>query len=84
MDTFETIHKLAVDKLQLPAERLMRATTLNEAGIDSLSAVDLIFAIESRFSIEISATDIASVESLRDLAVLVDRIITRKAHAHDA
>jgi acyl carrier protein len=83
MSTFDTIHQLAAEKLRLPAERLLRATTLNEAGVDSLAAVDLIFAIETRFAIAINPEDVAGVQSLRDLAVLVDRIITRKAHSHD-
>lgn len=84
MDTFDTIHRIAVERLRLPPERLLRATTLSDAGIDSLSAIDLILAIETRFSIAIDADDVDRVRSLRDLAVLVDRIITRKAHAHGA
>jgi acyl carrier protein len=84
MDTFDTIHRIAVERLRLAPERLLRATTLGEAGIDSLSAIDLILAIETRFSIAIDAEDMDRVRSLRDLAVLVDRIITRKAHTHDA
>jgi acyl carrier protein len=84
MDTFDTIHRIAVERLRLAPERLLRATTLGEAGIDSLSAIDLILAIETRFSIAIDAEEMDRVRSLRDLAVLVDRIITRKAHTHDA
>lgn len=84
MDTFDTIHRIAVERLRLPPERLLRATTLSDAGIDSLSAIDLILAIETRFSIAIDAEEVDRVQSLRDLAVLVDRIITRKAHAHGA
>lgn len=84
MDTFDTLHRLAVEKLRLPSERLLRAATLAEAGVDSLAAVDLILAIEHRFAIEINAIDVICVRTLRDLAVLVDRIISRKVHSHDA
>jgi len=83
MDTFDTIHRLATERLRLPGPRLLYANTLSDAGIDSLAAVDLIFAIEARFAITVSPEDVGSVRSLRDLAVLVDRIITRKAHCHD-
>jgi acyl carrier protein len=83
MDTFETVYRLAADMLRLPAERLLHATTLSEAGIDSLSSIDLIFALETRFSIAIEAEDVRCVQSLRDLAVMIDRIVTRKAHCHD-
>lgn len=66
--------------LSIPSERLLRATTLSEAGIDSLAAIDLIFAIESRFGVSITSEDLNQVRSLRDLATVVDRLISRKAH----
>jgi acyl carrier protein len=83
MDTCDTIQRLAAELLNIPPEPLLRATTLREAGIDSLATLDLIFAVEARFAISIGAEDIDRVHSLRDLAVVVDRLVTRKAHCHD-
>lgn len=83
MDTFDTIRRLAVNTLGVAEEPLMRAGSLREAGIDSLAAIDLIYAIENRFGIYIPAEDLAQVRSLRDLAVIADRLITRQAHAHE-
>jgi acyl carrier protein len=83
MSTFEVIQRLAADMLRLPSEQVLRATTLSDAGIDSLSAVDLIFAIERRFSIAIAAEDVWRVRSLRDLAGVVDRLLTRRTHCHE-
>jgi acyl carrier protein len=83
METLDIIQRLAADVCRLPGERLLRAGTLNEAGIDSLAAIDLIFAIETRFSIAIAAEDVSNVQTLRDLAVMVDRLVTRRAHCHD-
>ncbi len=80
MDTFDTIHRLAADTLGVPAELLLRAKTLEDAGLDSLATLDLIFAIEARFAISIPAEDVGCVRSLRELAVVVDRLVTRKAH----
>jgi acyl carrier protein len=82
MDTCDTLHRLAADQLKIPVENLQRAASLREAGIDSLATLDLIFAIEARFAISIGAEDMSSVQSLRDLAVVVDRLVTRKAHCH--
>jgi acyl carrier protein len=84
MDTLDTIHRLAVDTLNVAEEALLRATTLNEAGIDSLAAIDLVFAIEAHFGITIAADDLARVRSLRDLAAVADRMVTREARRHDA
>ena len=80
MDTFTTIHRLAAEMFGIPTEPLLRARTLGEAGIDSLAAIDLIFAIESRFRISITPEEINDVHSLRDLAAVVDRLVTRKTH----
>ena len=84
MDTLDTIRRLANETLRVAEESLRRATTLNEAGIDSLAAVELVFVIEAHYGIGIGAEDLARVRSLRDLAVIADRLITREVLHHDA
>lgn len=81
MDTCDTLQRLAADTLDIAPELVQRAKTLHEAGIDSLGTLDLIFAIESRFGISIAPEDVIGVQSLRDLAVVVDRLVTRKARS---
>ncbi len=83
MDTFDTIHRLAADLLKMPVDILMQAATLDEAGLDSLTFVDLVFAIEARFAVAMPAADLDRVRSLRDLAVIVDRLVGREAQSHD-
>lgn len=83
METFDTIRRLAVETLGIAEEPLERARTLREAGIDSLAAIDLIYAVEARFGISVPVEDLANVRSLRDLAVVADRLVTRKAHCHE-
>ena len=67
-----------MDTLNVTEEPLLRATTLNEAGIDSLAAIDLVFAIEGHFGISLSAGELARVRSIQDLAAIVAE------HRHDA
>jgi acyl carrier protein len=83
MDTFETIHRLAAELLKLPAQLLAQTTTLEEAGLDSLTSVDLVLAIEAQFSVSIPAADLDPVRSLHDLAVIVDRLMSRQTQRHD-
>ena len=83
MDTFTTIQRLIADQLDIPSEMLMRARTLDEAGIDSLATLDLVTTLEGRFSISIAPDDLESVASLRDLAAVVDRLVMRKTHAYE-
>jgi acyl carrier protein len=83
MDTFTTIQRLAADQLDIPTEALLQAHTFAEAGIDSLATLDLITTIEVRFGIAIAPEDLDGVQSLRDLATVVDRLITRKVHEYE-
>jgi acyl carrier protein len=72
METTAAIETLALERLNVSAERLRAATTFEEAGIDSLAAIDLVFAIEAHFGILIEADDLLGVHSLRDLIAVVD------------
>ena len=72
--TLETIQGIALEKLGIAPQALGNATTLREAGIDSLAAIDLVFALEAHFEVLMEAEDIAEVHSLKDLAGLVDRL----------
>jgi acyl carrier protein len=77
--TFETIRRLALDTLDVPEVQLLRARTLNEAGIDSLATLDLVFAIEAHYGISLRAEDLTEVHSLKDFAVIAERLISREA-----
>jgi len=74
MDTLDTIERIASEKLGIAAERLKSAHTLSEAGIDSLAATELVFAIEAQFGVVIDATELARVRTMQDLADIVDAL----------
>ena len=82
--TFDTIRRIARDTLQLPDSVLLRATTLRDAGIDSLATLDLVFAVESHYGIHIAAEDLADVRSLRDFAVIAERLVSREVCHYEA
>jgi len=84
MDTLDIIRRLAADTLGVPEESLRRATTLSEAGIDSLTAIDLVFAVEAHYGIMIAADELARLRSLQDLAAVVDRLAPTWMTPHDA
>jgi acyl carrier protein len=84
MDTTAAIETLAMEKLNVSPERLRAATTFDEAGIDSLAAIDLVFAIEAHFGILLDADDLFRVRSLNDLIALVDAVVNGKVSTHAA
>jgi acyl carrier protein len=84
MDTTTAIEAMAMEKLNVSAERLHAAVTFEEAGIDSLSAIDLVFAVEAHFGVLIDADDLNGVHSLKDLIALVDALVNGGAQARAA
>jgi acyl carrier protein len=83
-ESLETVRRLATETLNVPESMLERACTLRDAGIDSLAALDLIFAIEGHYGISISAQDVAQMQSLSDLAASVDRLTGSEARRYGA
>ncbi len=83
-ESLEAVRRLAVETLNVPAVALEGARTLRDAGVDSLAALDLVFAVEGYFGISLAAQDVATMQSLTDLATSVDRLISREAPRHGA
>jgi acyl carrier protein len=80
--TLDIVRRLAADTLNLPDRVVATATTLQEAGIDSLSAIDLVFAVEAHFGITIAPDDLESMDTLADLAGCVDRLTAYEARRY--
>ena len=74
--TFNEIVQLIHDKFGVEPDILDPATALTEFGLDSLTLVELIFAIEEHFGIEIP--DHADIKNLKDLAALIDELRSAK------
>jgi len=72
--TLATVRRLAVETLRVPEDVLNQSTTLADAGVDSLSALDLVFAVEGHYGISIDVTEVEQIRSLDDLAASVDRL----------
>jgi acyl carrier protein len=81
MNAADTVRQLAAERLALPAAHLEAATTLREAGIDSLAAIDLIVAIEERLGIRFPERDVQSVRSFDELAAAIERLVAEKKNA---
>jgi acyl carrier protein len=75
--TFDEVVQLIHEKFGVEKNILEPATTLTEFGLDSLTLVELIFAIEEHFGIEIA--DDADIKNLKDLATLIDKLRSAKS-----
>ena len=77
-----TVQRLAAETLNLPLDAMVPTITLREAGIDSLSTIDLLFAVEGHFDITLPPEELRQLRSLADLAASVDRLTDREVRRY--
>jgi len=60
------------DELEIPAESLVDSASLREEyGLDSVAAVNIVFALETELGFEIDIRRLAGVDSIDDLKRLI-------------
>ena len=64
----ESVRQLLATFLKLPPARLQPDTRLDDLGLDSLAAVELIFEIEERFSVRVPNERAAEFRTVRAIA----------------
>ena len=64
----DSVRQLLASFLKLPPARLQPDTRLDELGLDSLAAVELIFEIEERFGVRVPSERAAEFLSVRAIA----------------
>ena len=80
--SLSTVQRLAAEPLTPPLEAMVPTATFREAGIDSLSTIDLLFAVEGHFDITLPPDELQQLHSLSDLAASVDRLTAREARRY--
>jgi acyl carrier protein len=80
--SLSAVQRLAAETLHLPLEEMTPTVTFREAGIDSLSTIDLVFAVEGHFDITLPPEELRTLHSLSDLAASVDRLTAREARRY--
>jgi len=77
----ESVRQLLATFLKLPLARLQPDTRLDELGVDSLAAVELIFEIEERFGVRVPSERAAEFHSVRAIAEGVRALQAQTADA---
>ena len=63
----------------VPVQTVTLDKTFEELQIDSLDAVNIVFAIEEEFKITVGDEQVASLRSVRDVIEGIDKLLTAKA-----
>ena len=76
MSTLEDVKTIIADYLDINPAKLTESSNLrDDFGIDSLNFVELIMELEEKFQIRISEEDVDNVETVGQLAAVVDRLL---------
>jgi acyl carrier protein len=66
---------------RIPLETVTIDAPFEQLNIDSMDAVEIIFAIENEFDINIPDEDVRAVRSVRQMCEGVEKLVTAKAAA---
>jgi acyl carrier protein len=66
---------------RIPLESVAIDSTFEELKIDSLDGINLIFALESEFNVDIPDDDARAIRSVRQMAEGIAQLLARKAPA---
>ena len=66
---------------RIPLETVSIDSTFEELKIDSLDGINLIFALESEFNVDIPDEDARSIKTVRQMAEGISQLIAQKAPA---
>jgi acyl carrier protein len=78
MNTLGTLEQILVRDYGVTAAQVTSDATLESLGLDSLSMLELMFKIEDRYGLKITEDMPTDMQTVGDVVVFVDRLITRK------
>jgi acyl carrier protein len=73
--------KVIAKTQRIPIETVSIDSTFEELKIDSLDGINLIFALESEFNVDIPDDDARAIRSIRQMAEGIAQLIAQKAPA---
>ena len=80
-ESFITITRLLTDKFNTPVDTITEQTELLELGVDSLTLMEFVFAVEDKFNIRIPEEKLDPRNAGVNLAQVCDVIDELKAKA---
>ena len=80
-ELIERVIKSVAATKRIPAESITIDSGFLELGIDSMDAVEILFALENEFDINIPDDDVRAVRNIRQMCEGVERLVLAKSAA---
>jgi len=77
-ELIERVRKVIATSKRIPEDRVTVDSAFEELGIDSMDAVEILFALENEFDINIPDEEVKSVRNVRQMAEGVERLLAAK------
>ena len=77
-DLIQRVTRVIATSKRIPVETVTIDSEFVQLGIDSMEAVEILFALEGEFDISIPDDEVRSVRNVRDMCAGVERLLTAK------
>jgi acyl carrier protein len=80
----QRVLKVIANSKRIPLESVTVDSDFQTLGIDSMDAVEILFALENEFDITIPDEDARAVRSIRDMCEGVEKLVAAKEASRQA
>ena len=77
-ELIQRVLKVIATSKRIPLETVTIDSDFQQLGIDSMDAVEILFALENEFDITIPDEDARAVRSIRDMCAGVEKLVAAK------
>jgi acyl carrier protein len=77
-ELIQRVLKVIATSKRIPQDRVTIDSAFEELGIDSMDAVEILFALENEFDISIPDEEVKTVRNVRQMAEGVERLLAAK------
>ncbi|MGC9948958.1 MAG: phosphopantetheine-binding protein [Bryobacteraceae bacterium] len=78
-ELIERVRKVIATSKRIPEDRVTVDSAFEELGIDSMDAVEILFALENEFDISIPDEEVKTVRNVRQMVEGVERLLAAKS-----
>ncbi len=78
-DLIQRVLKAIASSKRIPLETVTIDSDFQQLGIDSMDAVEILFALENEFDIAIPDAEVRSVRNVRQMCEGVERLVAARA-----
>ncbi len=80
-ELIQRVLKVIATSKRIPVETVTFDADFQQIGIDSMDAVEILFALENEFDISIPDDEVRHVRNVRDMCQGVEKLVAAKSNA---